>query len=78
VEQNPQLRQYAIQMVENQLEQNDPPFVQDKYEELKGRYSENRAKEMIARKVIEQVYQMQQTESKFDSEQYKQDLAELE
>ena len=68
---NYRLKALIIEVVDNQINENEPPCTKEVYKRLMDRgYSSLKAKEMIASIVAEEIYCIGKGEKKFDVETY--------
>lgn len=75
---NPYLKATLLEVVDNQLQDNDPPETRETLNRLiASGYSEEEAKERIASVVLMHVYDAMHDLKKFDAEKYVRDLSEL-
>ena len=75
---NYRLKALIIEVVENQMEENNPPITNITYKRLtKSGYSEQEAKEKIAAVVAEHIYDIMAGGSKFNLKKYTRDLKNL-
>lgn len=75
---NPRLKAAIIEVVDNQLKDNDPPFVKATLERLiaKG-WSKMKSKEAIAAVLLGDMYYVLRDNVPFDEEQYQRNLDRL-
>lgn len=77
-EYNPYLKATLLEVVDNQLNDNDPPETRETLNRLiADGYSEEKAKERIASVLVMHIYDVMHDSKQFDSEKYKRDLSEL-
>lgn len=77
-ETNPRLRKQLIQVVNNQLNANNPTETRLTLERLKSDgYSETEAKELIAAVLSNHIYDILSEQHKLDTEKYIRDLKNL-
>ena len=75
---NLRLKKTILEVVNNQLEANDPPCTKDTYEELlQAGYSQSEAKEKIGAVVLTEIYDIMKENQPFDEERYKNGLEEM-
>jgi hypothetical protein len=76
--QNHRLKSAIIEVVENQLEANDPPEIKQTLDRLifEG-FSENEAKELIGNVVVMEVFEVVKAGNPFDIKRYAAALARL-
>ncbi len=75
---NYRLKALIIEVVENQMEENNPPITNKTFERLKkSGYSEQEAKEKIGSVVAEHIYDIMAGGNKFDLKKYTRDLKNL-
>jgi uncharacterized protein YchJ len=75
---NERLKGHFLEIVDNQLEENDPPCTRETLDRLMASgYSETTAKEMIASIVVEEVYYVMKEEQTYDVEKYCEKLSKL-
>ena len=78
-ENNPYLKATLLEVVDNQLNDNDPPETRETLNRLiADGYSEEKAKERIASVLVTHIYEVMHNSKQFDSEKYKRDLALIE
>lgn len=77
-EYNPYLKATLLEVVDNQLNDNDPPETRETLNRLiADGYSEEKAKERIASVLVTHIYDVMHDSKQFDAEKYKRDLSEL-
>ena len=77
-EYNPYLKATLLEVVDNQLNDNDPPETRETLNRfIAAGYSEEKAKERIASVLVTHIYDVMHDPKQFDSEKYKRDLSEL-
>ena len=77
-EYNPYLKATLLEVVDNQLNDNDPPETRETLNRIiAAGYSEEKAKERIASVLVMHIYDIMHDSKQFDSEKYKRDLSEL-
>jgi hypothetical protein len=78
MKQNHRLKSAIIEVVENQLEANDPPEIKQTLDRLifEG-FSENEAKELIGNVVVLEVFEVLKAGKPFDIKRYAAALARL-
>lgn len=75
---NNKLKSAIIDIVENQLKTNDPKCTRETLNRLiELKYSEKKAKEMIASFVVEEIYDVMKNQAPFDEEKYSKKLSKL-
>ncbi len=75
---NPRLKALILEVVDNQINDNDPPITRETMERLKaGGYTEKRAKEMIGSVVAIYIYEIMKNGKDFDVVKYAKDLKRL-
>lgn len=75
---NLQLKKTILEVVNNQLNANDPPCTRDVYEKLvNAGYSKSEAKDKIGAVVLTEIYDILKQGQAFDEEQYKNSLEEM-
>ena len=75
---NPRLKALRLEVVDNQLNDNDPPITRKTMERLKAAgYTEKKAKEMIAAVVVSYIYEIMKDGKDFDVSSYTRDLKRL-
>ena len=68
---NKYLRKSLLQVINNQIINNDPPCTKQTFERLvKAGYSKNRAKEMIAAVLIDEMFYVLKQNRPFDEESF--------
>ncbi len=77
-EKNLRLKQLAMETVENQLADNDPPATSETYARLIAEgNSEREAKEKIAAVALTHIFYVMHNQMPFDEELYRKDLDDL-
>ena len=77
-ENNPYLKATLLEVVDNQLNDNDPPETRETLNRLiADGYSEEKAKERIASVLVTHIYEVMHNSKQFDSEKYKRDLSKM-
>ena len=77
-EYNPYLKATLLEVVDNQLNDNDPPETRETLNRLiADGYSEEKAKERIAGVLVMHIYDVMHDSKQFDSEKYKRDLSKM-
>ena len=75
---NPRLKALIIEIVNNQLMDNDPPFVKETLNRLTTNgWNESKAKEAIAAAVLGEMYYTLKDHVPFDTERYHRELKAL-
>jgi len=75
---NLRLKKTILEVVDNQLNANDPPCTRDVYEKLlDAGYSISEAKDKIGAVVLTEIYDILKAGQKFDEEKYKSSLEEM-
>ena len=75
---NPRLKALILEVVDNQINDNDPPITRKTMERLKAAgYTEKKAKEMIAAVVVSYIYEIMKNGKDFDVSSYTRDLKRL-
>lgn len=75
---NPRLKALILEVVDNQINDNDPPITRETMERLKvGGYTEKSAKEMIGSIVATYIYEIMKNGKNFDVAKYTRDLKRL-
>lgn len=75
---NEHLKKTIIEVINNQLRANNPPFVKEIYQELQAEgYDKKEAKEMIASVLLGQMYDMMTESLYFDEVRYERELREM-
>ncbi len=75
---NPRLKALILEVVDNQINDNDPPITRKTMERLKAAgYTEKKAKEMIAAVVVSYIYEIMKDGKDFDVSSYTRDLKRL-
>ena len=75
---NPFLKQLIMEIVENQLQENDPPETSKTLKRLMAAgYSRQQAMEMIGAVAVEEIWEVMKNNRDFDEERYVARLAEL-
>ena len=75
---NPRLKALILEVVDNQINDNDPPITRETMARLQAAgYSEKKAKEMIGAVVVEYIWDIMANGADFDVEKYSNDLREL-
>ena len=75
---NPRLKSLILQVVDNQLNDNDPPITRITLDRLLASgYSRKRAKEMIGSVVVGFIYDIMKDGTAFDEEKYTAELKAL-
>ena len=75
---NPRLKALILEVVDNQINDNDPPITRETMERLKARgYTEKKAKEMIGSVVTTYIYEIMKNGKDFDVVKYARDLKRL-
>jgi hypothetical protein len=75
---NPYLQSAILEVVENQLESNDPPETRQTYERLlREGHSEDEAKKLIGAVVAAEMFWIMKQEKPFDQDRFVKALARL-
>lgn len=75
---NHKLKGYILDTIDNQMRDNDPKCTNKVFEKLISiGYTENRAKEMIAAVLIEEMYEVMKNKQPFNEERYSSKLSKL-
>lgn len=75
---NPRLKALILEVVDNQINDNDPPITRKTMERLEAAgYTEKKAKEMIAAVVVSYIYEIMKDGKDFDVSSYTRDLKRL-
>ncbi len=75
---NPRLKALILEVVDNQINDNDPPITRETMERLKARgYTEKKSKEMIGSVVVTYIYEIMKNGKNFDVVKYSRDLKRL-
>lgn len=75
---NRKLQRYIIGVVDNQINENNPPITKTTFERLKNiGYTEYDAKKKIAAIVIEEIYNVMKNNEEFNEERYTDKLLAL-
>lgn len=75
---NYRLKALLIEVVDNQMNQNDPPITNETFKRLvNAGYSEKEAKEKIAAVVVEHIYDIMKGGTHFNEKKYTKDLKSL-
>ena len=76
--QNPHLKSAILEVVENQLNENNPPETKQTLERLiNAGYKEEKAKEMIGSVVTEEIYYVMKDDEPFNNERFVSGLNKL-
>ena len=71
MEQNPRIKAAIIEVVNNQLESNDPPETYETFDRLVAEgYSSKEAKELIGNVVVAEVFEVMNEGKPFDPQRY--------
>lgn len=72
---NLRLKKHILEVVENQLRANDPPFVKEVYQQLQAEgIPKKQCKEMIAAVLLGEIYEVMKFNRPFNEEHYKEEL----
>lgn len=75
---NYRLKALLLEVVDNQMNQNDPPITNETFKRLvNAGYSEKEAKEKIAAVVVEHIYDIMKGGTHFNEKKYAKDLKSL-
>ena len=75
---NPYLKHHIIEIVENQLNDNNPPITTETYNRLiKAGYTSDIAKEKIATIVVEEIFDVLKHNSEYNEKRYTKKLKKL-
>ena len=75
---NPRLKALILEVVDNQINDNDPPITRETMARLQAAgYSEKKAKEMIGSVVAEYIWDTMANGTEFNVEKYSDDLRKL-
>ena len=75
---NMHLKRTILQVIDNQLQENNPPITRITYERLQASgYSQKRAKEKLAAVVLEEIYDVLKNQQPFNEERYTEKLERL-
>ena len=78
MEYNPRLKALIFQAVDNQLNENDPPYVRETFDRLlAGGKGKQKAKEAIAAVLIGEIYEVMKNKMPFNDERYHSELDKL-
>ena len=78
MEKNEILGEQILEIVQNQLNANDPPETRMTYDRLKGEgYNEKKIKQMIGSCVIVEIYDVMKSGKEFNEERYINNLKKL-
>lgn len=75
---NTYLKETILEVVDNQLKLNEPKCTSQTFERLKCEgFSKNKAKEMIAAVLLEEIYDVMKFRERFDEQRYAEKLKKL-
>ena len=75
---NPRLKALILEVVDNQINDNEPPITRETMERLKASgYTEKKAKEMIGYVVATYIYEIMTNGKRFDVAKYTRELKRL-
>ncbi len=78
MEENPYLKSAILEVVDNQLQTNDPPETRQTYDRLiSEKYSEEEAKELIGCVVTSEIFDVLKKKEPFNPERFAKALNEL-
>ncbi len=78
MKENPYLKTAILEVVENQLQANDPPETKQTYDRLIAEgYSDKETRRMIGRVVVTEIYDIMKEEKPFNLERFIANLHEL-